>query len=339
MRHSLWILCSLVCLLGNRAHADAALLLEEPYGGFGQINPTGHAAVYLPRVCATTPTVLRRCAPGETGVVISRYYKIAGYDWIAIPLVAYLYAVDDPAEIPESVDAKFANQLRDHYRRAHLEMLAPDGPKGETPGGLWTELVGEAYLRKMYGFQIETSEEQDDNFIRAFNQRRNKGGRRDLITFLLSRNCADFARGVLNFYYPHSIHRNFIADAGITTPKQVAKSLVKYARRNRDLRFWGFVIPQVPGSIHRSQPVDGVAESLVRSKKYVVPLAILHPGFTGIVAVLYLGEGRFSPSRQVARLPESPEIAALQEVRQKSLPATAESASLKQKQAAVQPAE
>ena len=34
---------------------------------------TGHAAVYLSGVCAETPLVLRRCGPGETGVVLSRY--------------------------------------------------------------------------------------------------------------------------------------------------------------------------------------------------------------------------------------------------------------------------
>ncbi len=27
--------------------------------------------------------------------MISRYFKIAGYDWIAIPLIPYLYAVDN----------------------------------------------------------------------------------------------------------------------------------------------------------------------------------------------------------------------------------------------------
>jgi len=45
----LWVLSFLILniLAATRAGADAALLLEEPYGGFGQVNPTGHAAVYL----------------------------------------------------------------------------------------------------------------------------------------------------------------------------------------------------------------------------------------------------------------------------------------------------
>src|SRR5580658_2356126 len=79
---------SVVFLLAMTPHlfAQAALLLEQPYGVFGTLNPTGHAAVYLEHVCADTPVHLRYCDPGETGIVISRYKGLAGYDWIAIPL-------------------------------------------------------------------------------------------------------------------------------------------------------------------------------------------------------------------------------------------------------------
>jgi hypothetical protein len=90
-RNKFWAVCFLILLGATRVHADAALLVEEPYGHFGALNPTGHAAIYLNRICAESPTTLRRCQPGEMGVVISRYNKIAGRDWIAIPLVPYLY--------------------------------------------------------------------------------------------------------------------------------------------------------------------------------------------------------------------------------------------------------
>ena len=70
----------LAALSCTTARADAALLLEEPFGGFGALNPTGHAAIYLNRVCADTPTHLRRCRDGEVGVVLSRYHRIDGYD-------------------------------------------------------------------------------------------------------------------------------------------------------------------------------------------------------------------------------------------------------------------
>ena len=85
---------------GLRARADAALLMEEPYAEFGAFNPTGHAAIYLNHICAESPTRLRPCRAGEPGAVISRYHKIDGYDWLAIPLVPYLYAVERVEDVP-----------------------------------------------------------------------------------------------------------------------------------------------------------------------------------------------------------------------------------------------
>ena len=82
------------------ARAGATLYLGEPYGYDGAFAGTGHAAVYLSGVCATSPIVLRQCAPGETGIVLSRYRGIGGYDWIAIPRIPYLYAVEETEDVP-----------------------------------------------------------------------------------------------------------------------------------------------------------------------------------------------------------------------------------------------
>ena len=136
---TLTLLVSLLVL--PKAHADATLLLEEPYGHLGAFTATGHAAVYLDRVCAETPVRLRRCNPGETGVVISRYDKVAGYDWIAIPLIPYLYAVEEPEDVPLFVNPKVVAFLRNQYRKTYLEAIAPDLPDGEPPGGNWIQLV------------------------------------------------------------------------------------------------------------------------------------------------------------------------------------------------------
>ena len=287
-------LAVLAALCSVPAHAGkVALLLEEPYGQFGAMNPTGHAAIYLSDVCADTPVRLRRCDPGERGVVLSRYHRIDGYDWLAMPLLPYLYAVNDPEKIPDKADAKLALRMRDEYRRRYLMDYAPDDPEHEIPDGEWTELVGESYIRKIYGFALETRPEQDDVLIAIFNDRNNRSHFN-----LLFNNCANFAEKVLNFYYPHSIHRNFITDAGVMTPKQAARSLAKYAKRHSDLEFTTFVIPQVPGTIHRSTPVHGVIESLVETKKYVLPLAVLHPAVAGGLLAVYLGDGRFHPGSE-----------------------------------------
>jgi hypothetical protein len=279
----------------TRANASVALLMEEPYGHLGAFDPTGHAAVYLNHVCAASLTELRPCQPGEFGVVISRYHKVGKYDWIAIPLIPYLYSVETVGEVPDSVDSAQVAALRDAYRRKHLESLVPDDRNGKMPGGNWTQLVGSAYDRTIHGFQVTSTAEEDARFVAIFNDRRNVGHFNALF-----HNCADFSRVVLDIYLPHAIHRSVVADLGMTTPKQVAKSLVKYSQKHPEVEMSAFVIPQVPGSIERSHRVDGVAEALVKSKKYLLPMVVLSPAVAGGVVVAYLARGRMELPKDVA---------------------------------------
>lgn len=288
----------LLLLSAAIARGDVTLLLEEPYGTFGGMNPTGHAAVYFSRICADTPLSLRRCQPGELGAVISRYHRVGGYDWIAIPLVAYLYAVEQAEQVPDSATTEEVASLRDGYRRGHLEELAPDDNGGITPVGDWTQLVGEAYDRTIYGFKIQTTQMQDDAVMQALNSRPNRNHFN-----LLFHNCADFARQLIDSYYPGAVGRNFTADLGIMTPKQAAKALVHYSRRHPELELSAFVIRQVPGTVPRSAPVRGVLESLIKSKRYVVPLAslaVLHPLVGGGLAYALLEGSHFNPRREAA---------------------------------------
>jgi hypothetical protein len=284
--------------------AGVTLFLEEPYGTFGGMNPTGHATIYLSHVCAASPVELRRCVEGEHGVVISRYHRVGGYDWIAIPLLPYLHAVDDPDDVPPTVDREEVATLREAYRRKYLEAIVPDEEDGEMPKGDWTQLVGSAYDRTIYAFGMETTEEQDDAFIEKLNSRTNKT-HFNLLFF----NCADFARKTLDRYYPHAIHRSLINDAGIMTPKQAARSLVSYTKHHKDLQFSILVIPQVVGTVPRSTAVRGVLESLVKSKRYALPLvtvAVLHPYFGGSLAFAWVEGSRFDPRRMAP--PESTSI-------------------------------
>jgi len=291
------------------ARPAVTLLLEEPYGTFGGMNPTGHAAVYLSHVCAASATSLRRCSEGEQGVVISRYHRISGYDWLAIPLLPYLYAVDRPEEVPSSVTPEDVTALRNAWRRANLTQVAPDNEDGTRPEGDWIQLVGAAYDRTIYAFGIETTAEQDDKFIQTFNSGANKNHFN-----LLFHNCADFVRQAVDFYYPHAIHRSLMADVGIMTPKQAAKSLLSYGKRHKDLQFSIFVIPQVAGTVPRSSPVRGVLESLVKSKRYAVPLvtvAALHPYFEGSLAFAWIEGARFNPRHLASPSDASPQPAAI----------------------------
>ena len=270
-------------------HADATFFVEEPYGPFGAMNPTGHAAIYLSRVCAATPVVLHRCGPGELGIVVSRYSRIAGYDWIAIPLIPYLYAVERPEDVPEKANAAEVALLRDAYRREHLTAIAPDGPEGTIPGGAWVELIGAAYNRKIYGFQFPTTPAQDDHLIAELNSRKNHSHFN-----LFFNNCADFSRKILNLYYPHAVHRSYVGDAGLTTPKQLAECLVKYAKSHPELHMSAFYLPQIPGSRDPSHHVNNVCEAFVKTKKYMVPLAAFHPWLAGGIFAAYLAGSHFN---------------------------------------------
>jgi hypothetical protein len=276
------------------AQASATLLLEEPYGKLGFFTATGHAAVYLSGVCAETPVKLRPCQPGELGAVISRYDGVDGYDWLAIPLIPYLYAIDSADDIPLYADPKLVNFLRDQYRRKYLESVAPDAANGTVPAGNWYELVGTSYDRTVYAFEIQTTAAQDAAFIAKYNSSPNRSHFR-----AVSNNCADFVKDVINFYYPKALHRSVVADIGITTPKQMAKTLIKYSSRHPWLEFSRYVIPQVPGIEARSAPVHGVVESFLKSKKYIVPSAIVSPIFAGCVVSVYVATdaGRFDPSK------------------------------------------
>jgi hypothetical protein len=286
-------LAVLLGAFGLQAGASATLLIEEPYGKLGFFTATGHAAVYLSGVCAQTPLMLRRCAPAESGVVLSRYDGVRGYDWIAIPLIPYLYALERPEDVPLFADAKLVAFLRDRYRREYLKEIIPDLPNGGTPGGNWYELVGSSYDRTTYGFEIETSPEQDEALIFELNSSPNRSH-----FHLLARNCADFAKDVINLYQPKALHRSYVADVGISTPKQMAKALVQFSAAHPELRLLRLIIPQVPGNIARSKAVHRVVGSFFESKKYIVPSAVVSPIFAGCVAAVYFGSGggRFNPS-------------------------------------------
>jgi hypothetical protein len=288
----------LVCLVGaSAARGEVALLVEEPYGFFGSINPTGHSAIYLNHVCAESPTLLRRCQLGETGVVISRYSRIRSLDWVAIPLLPYLYAVEQTADVPQWAEAASVAEMRKAYAEAHLASLV-SATKGYDTKNVWPQLLGVAYIRKIYSFEIATTDDQDDLLIAEYNSKAN------LSHFnLFTNNCADFSRRLINFLYPHAVGRNIIADLAITTPKQIAKSLVNYAHRHDELELSEVVIPQVPGTISRSRKPRGVVESLLKTKKYAVPIAVFHPYVLAGIAVTYLTNGRFEFAKHAPEIP------------------------------------
>lgn len=287
LRITAFLLTVLAATCGAHARAQAALLMEEPYGFFGALTPTGHNAVYFQRICAETPVELRRCAPGEMGAVIARYQGIDGYDWVAIPLVPYLYAVENPADVPQRVNREIVGRLRNHYHEVHLESLGQNVQPGSFVHGGWTQLIGVSYERRIYAFRFNTTEEQDDALIARLNASPNHSE-----FDLIFENCADFARVIMNSYFPRTFRRSLFPDAGVTSPKQIAYKLVKYGRKHPETELAIFEIPQVPGYRRMSHANKSIDESFVTTL-YAIPIAIANPYLAGGLFVDYLARGRF----------------------------------------------
>ncbi len=280
----MWMVLAFFPAVGR---AQAALLIEQPYGFFGWLNPTGHNALYFERICAATPVKLRRCRAGELGAVISRYQGIDGYDWIAVPLIPYLYSVEKASEVPGRVDHETVDRLRDRYREAHLLGLGAHPYPGDIMRGGWTQLVGVSYERRIYAFSFATTAKQDDAFIARMNAGKNRSHFN-----LLFDNCSDFARKNLDFYFPGAFRRSLFPDAGITTPKQIAHKLERYARKHPETQLAVFEIPQVPGYRRQSRSNKDIAESLATTG-YAVPIVLLNPYVAGGIFVDYLTRGRY----------------------------------------------
>lgn len=119
------------------------LLIGEPYGPFGAMVPVGHAAIYLDHLCADGPFALRECHAGEMeGVAIARYDKIGRYDWVATPILQFLYAVDRPEEIPSYMSPELAASLRERYRIHFLREFIPNGKQKDGKTREWWESAG-----------------------------------------------------------------------------------------------------------------------------------------------------------------------------------------------------
>ncbi|MDQ2901820.1 MAG: hypothetical protein M3Y07_18785, partial [Acidobacteriota bacterium] len=189
-----------IALLISFARADVSLLLEEAIGVAGALEGTGHAAIYFSNICADSPLRVRLCRPGEKGAVISRYdgfSAAAQYGWFAIPVLPFLYGVEDDADIPLYANAKVRDLLRDRYRRDRLIDLLPDLPGGKAPPGHWRAVVGALLDRDIYSFTLHTTPEQDAQRVAELNRDINKNHFHETYS-----NCADFARIEINRYFP-----------------------------------------------------------------------------------------------------------------------------------------
>ena len=221
LQTGLYVLAAILAVAMGAAplRAQAALMLEEPFGVHGVLMPMGHIGIYFGRICADAPLKLRRCQAGELGAVIARYGGVGDYNWIAVPLLPYLYSVTDAAEVPDHADREAVMKMRDHYRETLLRALGQEPVSGDRPAADWAQMMGVAYDRRSFAFRFETTPEADDALIARLNGDANRTQ-----YHLISSNCADFVRDVLNGYFPHAFRRHAFPDAGGTTPRNRSRA-------------------------------------------------------------------------------------------------------------------
>lgn len=313
-KRSPWLVPLLLCLLlllplGAAARASMTVLVGEPFGRFGTMMPVGHAAIYLDRVCADGPLKLRMCTPGDVaGVVVARYASLGQYDWMASPVLDFLYSTERMENVPAYATPEVVWQLRQAYRERYLRAVVPDGKEGTFFGdgratgakdlAEWWETAGMAYNRRVWAYQTDTTVAQDEAFVHFMNSDPNRHRYR-----LRGRNCADFAADVVNFYFPGAVRSDRVADFGLMTPKQLLRSVTDLAAKQPNLHLRVWEIPQVPGSLRRSRPVRGGAEAGLKTKRYLFTLLLIQPEVPAGLAVLYLKHGRWQVGEGAEAMP------------------------------------
>jgi hypothetical protein len=80
----------------------------------------------------------------------------------------------------------------------------------------------------------------------------------------------------------------------IESPKQLESSLHHDAMRHPELEYEVYELPQVPGNVPRSGRLFGVTESFVKTKPYLIPVALLDPIGIGSVVALGIADRRYT---------------------------------------------
>lgn len=309
---SLALALVLACLTCPCARADVGIVLNESLGtSMDRISGTGHSAVYFSRICPESPVKLRLCRPDENGSVMSNYINIGesqDFEWNLVPLNIYLYGVEDPRFRPLFGSYAIKNLLEERYRTNYLQGYCDGPPCSTSSKSEWREMVGATLIRGMYIFVIHTTVEQDEALIAQFNASPNQNHFNGI-----TRNCADFTKRVINTYFPHATSTDYLNGFGMTTPKAIARSFVRYADKKPELNLRVLHFAQVPGTIKRSSDVRAVTEQLYRSKKLLIPMLIFADYGVPVVAASYLLTGRFNPEREFEKHPGEAENSGYEE--------------------------
>jgi hypothetical protein len=288
------LLAFLVC---SPARAGVGVILNETLDeSVARITGSGHTAVYFSHICPESPVKLRLCRPGEEGSVMSNYLNLGEdhpYEWNIIPLSMYVYGVEDPRNRPLLSLGKVKTGLEERYREKYLADYCLTESCKTSDKAEWRIMAGAELIRSMYIFLVETTEQQDLDIIAKYNAAPNENHFNGA-----TRNCADFTKAVVDEYFPHSAHRDWLNDFGMTSPKAVARSFSHYAVSHPEMEFRVLHFSQLPGTIKRSTEAHSGTEQLYHSKKLLVPMIIFADHELAVVTASYLLTGRFNPEHE-----------------------------------------
>jgi hypothetical protein len=242
---------------------------------------------------------------------MSNYINIGedqSFEWNVVPLNVYLYGVEDIQNRPIFASFKVKHVLEERYRQNYLSSLCASTRCMNSYKSEWREMVAATFIRSIYIFTIETTEDQDRKLIAEFNDAPNENHFNGV-----TRNCADFTRRVINTYFPKATHPDYLNDFGMTSPKAIARSFTHYALRHPEYNLRVYHFAQVPGTIERSREVRAGTEQLYRSKKFLIPMILFADHAVPVVAGSYLLTGRFNPGHEFERRPAIDEASAQHE--------------------------
>jgi hypothetical protein len=296
-RYSIFVALLVTLLASARVRADVGVILNDSLDtSVARITGSGHTAVYLSRICPASPIKLRLCRPGEQGSVISNYTTLGEdqpFEWNIVPLNVYVYGVENPADRPLFASPKIKRALEEAYREKVLADYCQSENCRTSGNAEWREMVSAESERTFYILIVSTTVEQDRKLIDEFNSLPNVNHFNGM-----THNCADFAKHIIDTYFPHAAHRDPINDFGMTSPKAVARSFAHWAHHHPDAQYRVVHFAQLPGTIKRSSECRSGTEQLYHSKKLLVPMAVFAPHELGIVTGSYLLTGRFNVQRE-----------------------------------------
>ena len=294
---------SIYCLFHcPSASADLGVVLADPTTiGVSMYTHAGHSLIYLSGVCAETPLHARLCAPGEQGSVVTTYpnfYEDAAYSWNIVPLSLYIEGFAQPGVrlLYASDSAKRA--LQAHARTGLLHPACRGGQAcPQQPHAYWRDLVGATIDRDVFIYAAHTTRTQDAEIVARLNSLPQQNRYNSL-----TNNCSNFTENLINAIFPHAVHRDFLNDLAMMSPKAAAHSFTTWAGHHPQAGFYSLHFAQLPGALPRAGLARSGTEDAIHMKKYLIPAALIGDHeVAGSFFVAYYLTGRFGLYKQYTR--------------------------------------